>query len=859
MLTFLMAATWGQAQTVALNFTGMNPHIGQKLELRLIDKSTMKEVARAAMNPIAMADFSVNLTGEMGGSYYIDFYADFNGNGVYDAPPADHAWRMDADNLTMGMNMVNFNHNTNFTDIEWKQNLTFDFAGMTPHVGQKLEVAVRDMNRTGKEVGRVSLDAIASANFSLDLPFLEIGHSYVVDFYADLNGNGIYDAPPMDHAWREMVADVDSDETLTFSHNTNFTDIKWKQLLTFDFTGMNPHLGQQLEVAVRDMNRTGKEVGRVSLNEIIVADFSLDLPFLETGHSYVVDFYADLSGNGIYDAPPMDHAWREMVADVDSDETLIFSHNTNFTDIKWRQLLTFDFTGMNPHLGQKLEIRVREKNRAAKEIGRFSMPAIMLPDFTVELPFLEIGKSYMVDFYADLNGNGVYDAPPTDHAWREMVNDVAGNETLGFSHNTNFTDIQWKHLLTLDFTDMNPHLGQQLEIRVRDVNQTGREVGRFTMPAILVPDFTVCLPYLDLGRTYFIDFYADLNGNGTYDAPPMDHAWREMVAEAPGDESLAFSHNTNFTDIGESSTLTIDFTGMNPHVGQMLELRVIETASGKEVERFKGMIGVPDFKIDIPGIQSGKEYDVDFYADFNGNGLYDAPPMDHAWRETFTAAGGNQTIGFNHNTNFVDIDWKYLMTLAATDMNPHLGQLFELRVVDTGTNAEVGSFSMPSIMVTFFFVRVPGLQVGENYNVDFYADFNGSGTYDAPPADHAWRANLDDDEGDEIVPFGHNTDFTDIMFTTGVENITSLQELRAFPNPFSNSVNLSLHMDASTNLTISLFNSIGQEVGTLWQGIVPAGENTLTFDDFIGLEKGVYFMKIQSSEGGIASMLLLRK
>jgi len=641
-LSFLLATNWGQAQTVVLNFTGMTPHVGQKLELRLIDKSTMKEVDRAAMNPIMMAAFSINLMGETGGSYFVDFYADLNQNGVYDAPPTDHAWRMDANDLAAGMNMLNFNHNTSFTDIQWKQMLTFDFASMTPHVGQKLEVAVRDMNRTGKEVGRVSLNAIAAADFSLSLPFLEIGHSYVVDFYADLNQNG------------------------------------------------------------------------------------------------------------------------------------------------------------------------------------------------------------------------VYDAPPTDHAWREMVSNVAGDETLTFSHNTNFTDIQWKHLLTFDFTGMAPHLGQQLEIRVRDVNQTGREVGRFTMPAIMSPNFTVCLPYLDLGRTYFVDFYADLNQNGTYDAPPTDHVWREMISEAQGDESLAFNHNTNFTDIGESSTLTVDFTNMTPHLGQMLELRVTETASGKEVDRYKGTIGVKDFQVEIPGIRAGQEYNVDFYADLNQNGLYDAPPTDHAWRETFTAAGGNQTVAFSHNTNFTDIDWDYLMTLAATGMNPHLGQLFELRLVDTGSGAEVGSFSMPSIMVPFFFVRVPGLKFGGNYDVDFYADFNQNGTYDAPPADHAWRVNQDDNDGDELVEFGHNTNFTDIMFTTGVEDIPGLQQLQVFPNPFSHSINVLLEMESSDAMTFRLYNSIGQEVSSSTASLA-AGKNARSFDGLGNFENGIYFLKMQGSNGGTATTVLFKE
>jgi hypothetical protein len=51
-------------------------------------------------------------------------------------------------------------------------------------------------------------------------------------------------------------------------------------------------------------------------------------------------------------------------------------------------------------------------------------------------------------------------------------------------------------------------------------------------------------------RSYMLDFWADLNGNGTYDAPPVDHAWRIMLAGTAQDSTIAFTHNTNFTDIG---------------------------------------------------------------------------------------------------------------------------------------------------------------------------------------------------------------------------------------------------------------------------------------------------------------------
>lgn len=521
------------------------------------------------------------------------------------------------------------------------------------------------------------------------------------------------------------------------------------------------------------------------------------------------------------------------------------------------QTIALTVTSLNPHIGQQFEARIIDKS-TMKEVDRASLEMLVDADFVMNLEGV-IGNSYFVDFYADLNKNGVYDAPPMDHAWRiEIDNVVAGVNTVDFAHNTDFVDILWKQLLTLQFTGMNPHVGQQLEIRVRDVNQTGREVGRFTIPSITLPDFSIELPYLEIGRTYILDFYADLNKNGIYDAPPMDHAWRELIKEIEGDTTVTFGHNTNFTDIGESNMLIVDFTGLNPHLGQQLELRVVESATGKEVERIKQMISMANFSIEIPGIKSGTEYNVDFYADLNKNGMYDAPPVDHAWRETFTAGDSNQVISFSHNTNFEDIDWVYQMTLAAVNMDPHLGQLFELKVINTSSSDEVGSFSMPSVMVPFFFVRVPGLRIAENYNVDFYADFNQNGSYDAPPLDHAWRVNFEDDDGDEIVDFSHNTDFTDIMFPTSVRDIQTLKGMNAFPNPFSESISFNIDLNSSTELSFSLYSSSGILIRVLWEGNLPQGENTLTIGDLADIASGIYFVEIRSADGGISHMTLMK-
>ncbi len=520
------------------------------------------------------------------------------------------------------------------------------------------------------------------------------------------------------------------------------------------------------------------------------------------------------------------------------------------------QSVQLNLMGMNPHVGQKLEARLVDK-ATLKEVDRTKVDPIASPDFNIVLTG-EVGGSYYLDFYADLNQNGIYDAPPTDHAWRlDADNLTMGVNQFHFTHAGNFTDVHWLHAITLNFTGMTPHVGQMLEVRVRDINQTGREVGRVLLNTIAQPDFSVTLPFVMPGRSYYLDFFADLNQNGQYDAPPTDHAWRMMIDEASGDEQVAFAHATNFTDIGSSGLLRVNFSGMNPHVGQMLELRVRNSNTGREVERHRRMIVQPDFSVEIPGVQPGEDYQVDFYADFNQNGLYDAPPMDHAWQESFTATGATDELSFQHNTGFSDIEWKYLFTLEALGMTPHLGQQFELRVVKTGDNEEVGRFSMPAIMVPNFYVRVPGLELGDDYNIDFYADFNMNGQYDVPPMDHAWRETLQDDEGDETLTFLHNTSFTDIMFPTATNELTAVERVRLFPNPASEYIRLDLNLNSQTSLQAQLLNLTGEVVTRVPQSDFTEGKNQLTIP-LEGLPSGLYILKLQDDQGGLLALKVVK-
>ena len=222
--------------------------------------------------------------------------------------------------------------------------LTLQLTEMTPHVGQLFEV--RLFNNTPGYIGEVSrarVKEIPSADFSVSLPGLVTGHDYQIDFFADFNDNGRYDPPPADHAWRLLVSgDVG---TVTFTHNTNFTNIKWVYLLKLDLTGFTPHVGQLFEARLVNITAGFKgEVSRARIGMVPMADFSVILPGLVISHDYEIDFYADLNQNGMYNPPPVDHAWRLLLQNAKGDTGLAFPHNTNFINIGW-PLLAIDDDG----------------------------------------------------------------------------------------------------------------------------------------------------------------------------------------------------------------------------------------------------------------------------------------------------------------------------------------------------------------------------------------------------------------------------------------------------------------------------------------------------------------------------------
>jgi hypothetical protein len=412
---------------------------------------------------------------------------------------------------------------------------------------------------------------------------------------------------------------------------------------------------------------------------------------------------------------------------------------------------------------------------------------------------------------------------------------------------------QLQENVVIQFSGMNPHMNQNLHLRIVDKG-TLRENAR-TVHLVSAADFDIKLSAVEIGRSYFIDFFADVNANGLYDTPPTDNVSRLELDNAAGNDTLNFSHNTNFIDIDWAYQLIVHFSGMNPHLNQMLELRVENNNLDIEVDRIKiTSIPTADFDVTIIGTKLNTEYKVEFYADLNGNGLYDEPPTDHAWLLTFENLSGDVELDFSHNTSFTDINWKYLLTFDLMNMSPHLGQLFELRVVNTNDNSEIGRKSVPSIQVKDFSMYIDGLEVGHDYNIDFYADLSGNGQYDAPPTDHAWRITVTSVTGDANQQFTHNTNFTDIQWPnpSSVEKeegviADSYALLQNFPNPFNPITKIKFTIPEQGFVTLRVFDILGKEITTIVNERLDAGVYETSFDG-INLNSGVYFYSLQTEK-----------
>ncbi len=105
--------------------------------------------------------------------------------------------------------------------------LKFQADSMGDYIGETFKIRVTETN-TDFIVGAKTLTTLSDTMFSIDLYVLLDQRDYQVDFYVDVNGNGMYDPPPVDHAWRRMISNATADTALDFVPDTMYTDIAFE-------------------------------------------------------------------------------------------------------------------------------------------------------------------------------------------------------------------------------------------------------------------------------------------------------------------------------------------------------------------------------------------------------------------------------------------------------------------------------------------------------------------------------------------------------------------------------------------------------------------------------------------------------
>jgi len=180
------------------------------------------------------------------------------------------------------------------------------------------------------------------------------------------------------------------------------------------------------------------------------------------------------------------------------------------------------------------------------------------------------------------------------------------------------------------------------------------------------------------------------------------------------------------------------------------------------------------------------------------------------------------------------------LTMNFTGMTPHVGQMLTLYVRKLPDGEYLDTIIVDAIEVADFDLKSYVIEPGSAYLVDFFADHNGNGMYDAPPADHAWRIETGEVMGNAIVEFTHSTDFTNIFVNTGLDPNEGVHRLSVYPNPASNQLHVSSNeiIDA-----IFIYNVMGARL--LEYVNLQARDYEISVE---GINSGVYVMEIRTTE-----------
>lgn len=160
--------------------------------------------------------------------------------------------------------------------------------------------------------------------------------------------------------------------------------------------------------------------------------------------------------------------------------------------------------------------------------------------------------------------------------------------------------------------------------------------------------------------------------------------------------------------------------------------------------------------------------------------------------------------------------------------------------ISTGANTPAAFLSNPSNEIQNIFFPV-GTTYG-NYE-QFFVDLS---TFAGQSVYIGFRYNMD------VAVNGYYVQLDDVEYqgTVGItQNGTNIPEKfsleQNYPNPFNPTTKINFDLAKSSNVRLVIFNSLGQEVETIFEGVKPAGSYQADFNGS-SLSSGTYYYRLET-------------
>lgn len=217
--------------------------------------------------------------------------------------------------------------------------------------------------------------------------------------------------------------------------------------------------------------------------------------------------------------------------------------------------------------------------------------------------------------------------------------------------------------MELSLVAWRPHLGHFVEYRI--VDATNYVQSRGVIRSMTAEDVKIRAPRAvpRSNGPYRLDLFADVNRSGGFDGLGSvitnDHAWRlDPIADfsklrADDVIKVEFVHSTTFTNVDQFPSGTknpsqdtglparVRLEGIDAFAGKTLQVRVADERTGHVVGLFREMRAEGSvLEAVVAGcVDVQTTYQIDVYADANGNGAYDDPSAggDRGWRLSATS------------------------------------------------------------------------------------------------------------------------------------------------------------------------------------------------------------------------------